>query len=148
MKIDILSTAQVPGVYRLDPGDGGPPYVGSSIDIRARVIVHRSKLKSGQHSCPELTARWTGRLEPTILEVVVEASERLIREERWREKLQGIGARNPAAHGRIPDEIVREIRALEPKWGESTLANAARRLGLDAQALYNIRSGKTYKHVT
>jgi group I intron endonuclease len=78
IELELMPNGQS-GVYAIKHNVlGGSAYVGSSVNIRSRLMSHRSNLRRGKHPCRELQAAWNANCEQSfaysILEYVPETA--------------------------------------------------------------------------
>lgn len=82
------------GIYVIRNTLNGRCYVGSSVDIDARLCRHFSLLRSGKHHSPALQNSYSShpdRLESAIVEIVSEVSDLIAREQLWIDRLKAYG---------------------------------------------------------
>ena len=88
--------ARVRGIYAIKNIVSGRVYVGSSNDIAYRFRKHRAQLNGGYHSSLRFQASWDKHGQDaftfTILEVVEQRSDLLVREQHW---IDALDATNP-----------------------------------------------------
>src|SRR5580765_4345316 len=87
---------KIQGIYEIRNIVSGRVYVGSSHDIIYRFRKHRERLNGGYHSSLRFQASWKKHGQDaftfTILEVVAQRSDLLIREQHW---IDALDATNP-----------------------------------------------------
>jgi group I intron endonuclease len=75
------------GIYQIRNKLNGKVYIGSAVNIRARISTHHTALENGYHKNPRLRNAWTkygeAAFEVVVLELVAEASDLLEREQFW-----------------------------------------------------------------
>ena len=63
------------GIYAIENTTTGRRYIGSSIDVRRRVLAHFASLRRGCHENPHLQAAWNKHGEESFLAGVVDECE-------------------------------------------------------------------------
>jgi group I intron endonuclease len=87
---------KIQGIYEIRNIVSGRVYVGSSHDIIYRFRKHRERLNGGYHSSLRFQASWKKHGQDaftfTVLEVVAQRSDLLVREQHW---IDALDATNP-----------------------------------------------------
>ena len=90
------------GIYRILNNVNGNFYVGSSKNIKARWLSHRSRLRCGAHYALLLQRSWDAHGEKVfsleVLEVVEDVATLLEREQFWMNELQAFNQPNGCNH--------------------------------------------------
>lgn len=147
MNLELHYLSKVPCIYSIDLQDGGPAYVGQTVNLAVRIRDTLEQLRNGTHGCKDLQDRFSENAVFTLLEIQDSRRLRNQREVVWSERLSAISTNYGWAAGRLTDDQVRAIRSIKTVRGEGTLENLAKEMGVKPAALYRIRSGLTYKHV-
>jgi group I intron endonuclease len=84
------------GIYTIRHNvEGGCVYVGSSVNTKRRLIMHKSHLRHNQHHSSKLQRYWNKYTESQFLcetiEYVPDLSQLIEREQYWIDKLKAYG---------------------------------------------------------
>jgi hypothetical protein len=66
IELELMQPAS--GIYAIRLNiEGERAYVGSSVNMRSRLLSHRSNLRRGNHPCRELQAAWNANCEQSFV---------------------------------------------------------------------------------